>query len=82
MLFTASPLLRVKIGGSLTKFYGSKDVPYVAAHIRLGGLAGELSLSVNLENKQVLLPTSSAFVAQHAVHVRSSVHCSYFIRRF
>jgi len=69
LLYTPSPMLRVKVAAQLMRMYGTPSPKYVAAHLRLGGMQGELSKHVDEANDQLLLSKANDFVSQHAVHL-------------
>ena len=70
LLYTPSPLLRIKVAAQLMRLYGTPSPKYVAAHLRLGGMQGELAKHIDVTNDQLLLAKANDFVSQHAVHVR------------
>jgi hypothetical protein len=72
LLFTPSAVLRVKIAAQQSRLLGTPTPPYVAAHLRLGGLVGEAEKNIDKSNTQLLLSKANDFMSQHAVHVRPS----------
>jgi len=69
-LFRASPILEQAVDAALAQAFDGPPPPFVAAHLRLGGLLGEPAIQSDPGNPAAVTNAGSPLVQQHATHVR------------